>query len=186
MEYAKDCQKMERPWKMWELRNAGSTEIWVDLESHPKWKPNARYRRKPRTITIPESELPEPMREGPKEGSRYYFLNLVISEILEQKWDGCKVDIARLSTGLCYHTEQDARAWLDWWRENVVGRGMKCERRTLMQYVVNWIERCPRWASVEAESEDEAIQKAKRGEVIDGTQDGEPGDADLRTYRIQS
>ena len=123
MEYAKDCQEYERPWERWELRCAGSIK-WVDLESHPKWKPNTRYRRKPRTITIPQSELPEPMREEPVAGTPIYKLNPhTVSGIDCTRWQGGAYDLSLLRAGLIYHTEEDARGWLDWWREHVMGRG---------------------------------------------------------------
>jgi hypothetical protein len=54
-----------------------------------------------------------------------------------------------------------------------------------MRYVVEWIERCPQWAEVEADSEEEALEKGKRGDFIENTRDSEPGHEDMRTYRVR-
>jgi len=53
----------------------------------------------------------------------------------------------------------------------------------MARYHVEWIERIPVWCVVEAESEEEAIEKKLAGEVIEGTQDSEPGRMDRRTIR---
>jgi len=47
-----------------------------------------------------------------------------------------------------------------------------------MIYTVYWEEKTKRQVSVEAEEEEEAIKKAKCGDVIEGTQDSEPGKDD--------
>lgn len=56
----------------------------------------------------------------------------------------------------------------------------------MARFVVEWIERTPRWADVDADSEADAIVKAKRGEVVEGSQDSEPGTMDRRSVRISS
>ena len=53
-----------------------------------------------------------------------------------------------------------------------------------MIYTVMHKEKDPHWANVEAESEAEAIEKAKRGDIIEGTQDSEPGEPDMRSFRV--
>lgn len=50
-------------------------------------------------------------------------------------------------------------------------------------YRVSWIDRTRAWATVTAESEKEALEKAKRGEHNDDT-DTDPGDADMRTFKV--
>ncbi len=54
-----------------------------------------------------------------------------------------------------------------------------------MEYVVEFIVKSPHWVTVEAETKEEAIEKAKRGDIIEGSQDSEPGDADRKTYRVR-
>ena len=120
-EYLKDCEKYERPWEMWQ-RFSSLYEVWVDLIEHPEWLSAVKYRRRPRTITIPESELPEPMREAPEVGSHYFAWKKPGLSVIEYRWDGNSPDRARLDACLSFHTEQDAIAWRDWWRENVMGR----------------------------------------------------------------
>ena len=124
-EYLKDCEKYERPWEMWQFKIEENNK-WMDfLSQHPIWSELVEYRRKPRTITIPESELPEPMREVPKEGLPIFKLTLnKYKNIEDLLWDDndCQLQ-ALLQAGLLYRTEQDAIAWRDWWRENVMGRG---------------------------------------------------------------
>jgi len=78
---------------------------------------------KPRTITIPQSELPEPMREEPAIGSYYFTWKKLGLSVCKYRWDGDSSDKMRLNACLSFHTEEDARAWRDWWRENVMGRG---------------------------------------------------------------
>jgi len=53
-----------------------------------------------------------------------------------------------------------------------------------MEYKVEWTELWTGWANVEAESEEEAIAKAKRGEIIEGTQDSDPGNTDPKSFNI--
>jgi len=53
-----------------------------------------------------------------------------------------------------------------------------------MIYRVEWIEMCPQWADFEADSEAEAIQKAKRHDFIEGTRDSEPGRDKPNSYLV--
>lgn len=53
-----------------------------------------------------------------------------------------------------------------------------------MRYTVNWIERCPAWVDVEADSPEEAKQKVLDGDVIEGSQDSDPGKMDKRTLSV--
>ena len=47
MQYAKDCQENEKPWKLWEYKHP--TTSWTPLSQHPCWFPGVKYRRKPQT-----------------------------------------------------------------------------------------------------------------------------------------
>lgn len=52
------------------------------------------------------------------------------------------------------------------------------------RYKVEWKERTERWALVDAATEEEAVEKAKCGEVVEGSQDSDPGKMDKRTVRV--
>ena len=54
-----------------------------------------------------------------------------------------------------------------------------------MRYRVEWIKRCPQWADVEVDSDEEAMEKGKRGDFIERTRDSESGKEDMRTYRAR-
>ena len=49
-------------------------------------------------------------------------------------------------------------------------------------YRVSWIQKTHCWATVDAETEEEAIKKAKEGEYNDDC-DTDPGDNDYRTFK---
>ncbi len=53
-----------------------------------------------------------------------------------------------------------------------------------MRYHVSFIVRTPHWVEVDAGSPEEALEKAKAGDFVEGTQDSDPGRADMRTYRV--
>ena len=52
-------------------------------------------------------------------------------------------------------------------------------------YRVSWIHRTQSFATVTAENEREAIEKAKRGEHNDDV-DTEPGKDDMRTFKVDA
>jgi hypothetical protein len=51
-------------------------------------------------------------------------------------------------------------------------------------YRVEWVEKLRVMAIVNAKDSDEALEKAKRREVIEGSQDTEPGPVDRRTFKV--
>lgn len=54
-----------------------------------------------------------------------------------------------------------------------------------MKFKVQWYEKIPHWANVEADSEKEAIEKMKRGQFIEGTLDSDPGKSkDAKGYKV--
>jgi hypothetical protein len=51
-------------------------------------------------------------------------------------------------------------------------------------YLVEWVERITGFARVQAADEDEAVAKARRGEVVEGSQDSEPGRRLPGSFRV--
>lgn|SRR5574343_43687 len=81
LQYAKDAMETDKPWESWEV-NMGSCpeDYWTSLYSHPVWDSKNKYRRKPKTININGFEVPEPLREIPKEKTTVYYVDLIYSE----------------------------------------------------------------------------------------------------------
>lgn len=52
------------------------------------------------------------------------------------------------------------------------------------RYLVEWTVKVPAWAYVDASDEKEAVRKARIGDVVEGSQDSDPGKRDLRTFRV--
>ena len=52
-------------------------------------------------------------------------------------------------------------------------------------YRVEWIERMPHCVLVEADSKEEAEEKMLAGDIIEGSQDCEPGKMDKRTIQVE-
>lgn len=55
----------------------------------------------------------------------------------------------------------------------------------MAEYLVEWTERTPHWCRVEAISEEEAMSKMVLDEIIEGSQDSDPGSMDNRTIRAR-
>lgn len=75
MQYAKDAAETETPWMRWEVLEEKTGE-WGSLYSPPRFCPELKYRRKPRTIRIGDYDVPEPEREPLELGQQYYYVNL--------------------------------------------------------------------------------------------------------------
>lgn len=71
-QYAEDAAHYDEPWKFWEqFLNA----LWFDLDTNPTWGLHIKYRRK---LT-----KPNPLKEKPTEGSRYYHIEI---RVVEEDW----------------------------------------------------------------------------------------------------
>jgi len=64
-------------------------------------------RRRPRTITIAGIEIPEPMREPPPLGTRYWCADVVFG-VYATEWDGIRDEYRWLRRGLCHCTKRAA------------------------------------------------------------------------------
>lgn len=67
-----------------------------------------RYRVKPRTININGIEVPEPVREPLKNGTKYWTLNR--SSVIDYIWDGDNMDQEILASGWVHLTKEAAEA----------------------------------------------------------------------------
>ena len=110
LEYAKDAQKTDKPWKLWQWYD--EIEGWCGLGSdHPSWKTSLRYRRKPETIYINGQEVPKPTTE-PLEYAAKYFVTEMDTGLLycQSEWYNDAVDKRRMSRGLAHTTKEAAIA----------------------------------------------------------------------------
>ena len=72
------------------------------------------YSPKPRTITVSDVELPEPMREALKDGDMYWFTCITEQGgVYETSWDGDPFDQLNLKRGNVFRTKEDAQAWFE-------------------------------------------------------------------------
>ena len=86
LQYAQDAAETNTPWERWEYSDTATLnqhgekirDDWFDCRDNPDWRPNAKYRRKPKTIKVTvngkEMEFPEPIRDTPTEGEFVYYV----------------------------------------------------------------------------------------------------------------
>ena len=75
------------------------------------FKPRLKYRIKPRTITVNGFEVPEPMREAPEIGSRYWIATTTGQTLAgDAVWNADIADLLWLSRGICHYTKEAAIA----------------------------------------------------------------------------
>jgi len=103
LQYAQDAAETETPWERWQFK----WKEWEDCEFCPEWNNEFEYRRKPRTININGIEVPEPMREVPKDGTKYY-MPMCDREVDCSVWQNSMSDNRWLSWGVCHLTREAA------------------------------------------------------------------------------
>ena len=108
--YAEDALETDKPWERWEVCRPEDCDEWIPLTHYPTWSSIYRYRRKPRFIKINGHEVPEPMREPPKEGSEYYTPILYTGGCIISTWMEDKYDFLRLNHGIVHATAEAATA----------------------------------------------------------------------------
>ena len=70
-----------------------------------------KYRIKPRTITVNGFEVPEPVREAPEIGSRYWIATTTSHALSgDAVWNADIADLLWLSRGICHTTKEAAIA----------------------------------------------------------------------------
>lgn len=110
-QYARDAVETDTPWRRWQVDSGNG---WRPCQSSPRWVRSCRYRRKPRTITINGHEVPEPMREPPEEGTKY-FVPCVYHQcgFRQTVWTGGCTRHRHLLKGIVHLTWQAAQAHAD-------------------------------------------------------------------------
>ena len=107
--YAQDAAETDKPWERWEY-NLGDTGF-KGCFKHPEWNANFKYRRKPKTITVNGIEVPEPAREAPKMGEKFFLVDLISPTLVDDYlWANYKYDNEWLNKGLVHLTEEAALA----------------------------------------------------------------------------
>lgn len=101
-QYAEDAANYDEPWLLWEqCINA----LWLDLDTHPTWGSHIKLRRK---LT-----KPNPLKEKPKNGDKYYVLCLGESPG-EYVWTDHEIDNRMLDQMRVFKTRADASAAEKW------------------------------------------------------------------------
>ena len=83
----------------------------------PKYEPKSRtihVRMKFPDGKLYEADLPEPMREAPKNGDPYYVASNIVQKC---PWMSLALETRMLAAGLCHRTKADAEEWLDFYRQ---------------------------------------------------------------------
>lgn len=121
LQYAKDAAETDTPWERWQcaiVTYHSDYRQWLQCVCHPEWQLHMAYRRRPRTVRIGYRDVPESMRVHPELNTRFYVPNLGVYSptsppVLSHLWRGDDMDLFAFRLGLCYATEEDARARLD-------------------------------------------------------------------------
>ena len=109
--YAQDAMETDTPWERWEC-NTGGVLGWVYMLHHPAWLTEARYRRKPKilSVTLATGEVvswPEPHRSELEYGESYFYFIPTHGDIVLKGWDSAPWDRTTLSNG-CVHLTKEA------------------------------------------------------------------------------
>ncbi len=114
LQYAQDAAETSEPWRRWEGRPVGTDGEWRSSETNPGWLPHYEYRRKPRTHTVNGFEVPEPMRDAPQRGARYWVPVIDAEDYAASTyWSGADhdtYDTRCLERGLVHATKEAAIA----------------------------------------------------------------------------
>jgi hypothetical protein len=106
-QYWKEAETDDEAWKNWEIKMRYG---WIPCQSPLGFYPENQYRRRPRTIRIGEYDIPEPLREAPEMGARYWFPAILSdTPVGGYTWDGTSTDRALLQRGMIHITEEAAR-----------------------------------------------------------------------------
>lgn len=110
--YAQDAAETDRPWVRWEWCRCGNKEWTAFVHDHPNWDPGYEYRRKLRTLSIGDREVPEPLRVAPAEQTQIYVVdissgtNLMVFPFSRD----CGSHLTWLARGLLHLTREAAAA----------------------------------------------------------------------------
>ena len=106
MDYAIDAMETDKPWLRWECLDESE---WQTLNYCPRWTPEIKYRRKPKTININGHEVPKPYRGEMKDGMYYYMPNFWGQSGYDSyRWDSDHCEEITKSKGLLHLTKEAA------------------------------------------------------------------------------
>ena len=88
----------------WMVATPRELLVWIATE-----KPVERFRIKQSTIRIGEYDVPEPMREAPEIGYKYFRLDFDRRDPWWLTWANDKADKIYLKNGLVFKTAEDAK-----------------------------------------------------------------------------
>ena len=107
--YAEDAAETDKPWEWWEFK--GCDAGFNRCLKHPEWQEQFEYRRIPKTITVNGIEVPEPIREEPKVGEKYFLVHIsAFTLVTYNSWANDAYDTQWLNKGLLHFTEEAAIA----------------------------------------------------------------------------
>lgn len=111
LQYWKEAAEDSEAHKNWEFRSPENNDgQWTSITMDPRFRPEFEYRRKPRTIRIGDRDVPEPLRELPKDGV-VWMLTLSGLKIIEAiPVDEIVYLKIPLNRGLLFATEEEAKA----------------------------------------------------------------------------
>lgn len=102
--YAKQAAECDEPWKLWRWRRNGNAS-WGTMIGHFSFHDYNDYELIPKTIDINGYKVPEPMREKPRHGSKYWYIHPDADEgVYDSTWTDHRIDDLRLSRNICHLT----------------------------------------------------------------------------------
>lgn len=106
LEYAKDWVGNDKPWELWECKRSG---FWSGLDSHPIWRSDYEYRRKPKFININGFKVPEPYRGDMRDDQMFFEPNILSKNFaIEHRWYNRPYDMTVLGRGFLHLTKEAA------------------------------------------------------------------------------
>ena len=78
----------------------------------------------PPTITIPETTLPEPMREAPEVDQQVYMTGLAARtwSAFPAIWENSDICSSYLARGMCHRTREAAQQWADFFNKHLANK----------------------------------------------------------------
>lgn len=104
--YAKDYDRTDKPWLLWQTRRNG---VWFDLVDHPSWDPRAVYRRKQ---SVDSSKYTQPAHQSLPYGTAYWSPDVINGTVDQFIWKNSLSDTIRFKGGLVYLSQSGAGYYL--------------------------------------------------------------------------
>jgi len=106
LQYSQDAQETDKPWERWEALTKG---VWTRLVAHPNWLDTSDYRHTVATIKVNGFDVPEPLKEAPKQGTTFYIASPSDGYFyIQDIWTQYPVDFLVLHRGIAHLTASAA------------------------------------------------------------------------------